>query len=162
MLANIFNLNAIRRSPNQEINRVDELILDFHAMNYDFCSKQQFSNEKVSTMLALFNWLLHTMVKHQLVPEQGQKLLKQILEKHSIQRPPFSIFIYTREEIDAIIDFALKTFFRHFSLYEYSFKPKVDLLLMTLPKELTMERNETKEEEPAIDEMDELAEDAEM
>ena len=29
----------------------------------------------------------------------------------------------------------LRTFFRHYSLYEYSFKPKVDLVLMTVPKD---------------------------
>lgn len=28
----------------------------------------------------------------------------------------------------------LRTFFRHYSLYEYSFKPKVELVLMTIPK----------------------------
>ena len=55
--------------------------------------------------------------------------------KHSVQRPPYSIFIFTEAEIKKILDFCLKTFFRHFSLYEYSFKPKVDLVLMTLPKE---------------------------
>jgi hypothetical protein len=30
----------------------------------------------------------------------------------------------------------LRTFFRHFCLYEYSFKPKVDLILMTIPAEI--------------------------
>ena len=30
----------------------------------------------------------------------------------------------------------LRTFFRHFCLYEYSFKPKVDLILMTVPQEI--------------------------
>jgi len=28
----------------------------------------------------------------------------------------------------------MRTFFRHYSLYEYSFKPKIDLILMTIPK----------------------------
>ena len=37
ILASIFNLNAIKKSPNDEINKVDELILDFHCINYDFC-----------------------------------------------------------------------------------------------------------------------------
>lgn len=27
----------------------------------------------------------------------------------------------------------LMTFFRHYCLYEYAFKPKVDIVLMTLP-----------------------------
>ena len=30
----------------------------------------------------------------------------------------------------------LQTFFRHYSMYEYSFKPKVDLFLQTLPQKV--------------------------
>ena len=63
VLATIFNLNTIRRSPTQEINRVDELVLDFHAINYDFCMRNQYSNEKVSTLLAIMDFILHTMIK---------------------------------------------------------------------------------------------------
>ena len=33
-----------------------------------------------------------------------------------------------------IVNFMLRTFFRHYSLYEYSFKPKVDIILMTIPE----------------------------
>ncbi len=60
-------------------------------------------------------------------------MLKQILKKHCLQRPPYSIFIFTEEEASMLTNFMLRTFFRHYSLYEYSFKPKIDLILMTLP-----------------------------
>tara|TARA_B110000305_G_C18813551_1_gene348105 strand:- start:251 stop:478 length:228 start_codon:yes stop_codon:yes gene_type:complete len=30
----------------------------------------------------------------------------------------------------------LRTYFRHYSLYEYSFKPKVELVLMTIPRDV--------------------------
>ena len=33
----------------------------------------------------------------------------------------------------------LRTFFRHYSLYEYSFKPKVDIILMTMPENVNQE-----------------------
>jgi len=29
----------------------------------------------------------------------------------------------------------LQTYFRHYSLYEYAFKPKVDMLIHTYPKD---------------------------
>ena len=34
----------------------------------------------------------------------------------------------------------LNTFFRHFSMYEYSFKPKVELMLVTQKKEEAMKQ----------------------
>ena len=79
------------------------------------------------------DFILHTMIKRHMMSEDGFKLLKEILERHKTQRPPFSIFIFTEEEVSDICNFMLKTFFRHFCLYEYSFKPKVELMLVTQP-----------------------------
>ena len=81
--------------------------------------------------------------------EKGLQLLKKILQKHSVQRPPYSIFIFKEDEIKLILDFTLKTFFRHFSLYEYSFKPKIDLVMMTLPKD--EQKRQQKKESMALD-----------
>ena len=133
-LNSIFKLNAIRKSPNDEVNKVDELILDFHCINYNYCCQRQFSNEKVSTLLGIMDFILHTMIKRQMQVEQGTKLLKQILSKHKLHRPPFSILIFSEAEVTDIQNFMLNNFFRHYCLYEYSFKPKVDIILMTLPK----------------------------
>ena len=77
-------------------------------------------------------------------------MLKQILKKHTLQRPPNSIFIFTDEEASDIINFLLRTFFRHYSLYEYSFKPKIDLILMTMPPEA--ESKDTKLLEESVNE----------
>lgn len=60
-------------------------------------------------------------------------MLRSILQDHSIHRPPYSIFIFERYEIEEIIDFALQSFLRHFSLYELAFKPRVEIELRTDP-----------------------------
>ena len=110
-----------------------QIKLDFYAINYDFCKTNYFSNEKISTFLAIMDYLLHHMLERQMMPEDGFKLLKRILEKHSLQRPPFSILIFDRSDIEKIVDFTLKTFFRHFILYEFSFKPRRELVLKCEP-----------------------------
>jgi hypothetical protein len=115
------------------VNKVDQLILDFHYINYDFCTSQSYSNEKVSTLLAIMDFTIHAMVKNHMMVEDGYKMLKDILDRHKCQRPPFSIFIFTDEEVKQINEFMLKSFFRHFCLYEYAFKPKVELMLVTEP-----------------------------
>jgi hypothetical protein len=94
-LAGIFKLNAIKNAPGDQINKVDQLILDFHAINYDFCVQNGYSNEKISSLLAIMDFLLNTMIKKQLQPEAGVKMLKQILVRHQNQRPPYSIFIFS-------------------------------------------------------------------
>ena len=109
--------------------------MDFHYINYTFCTEKQYSNEKVSTLLAIMDFILRTMVKKQMLVEDGVKMLKEILLRHSSQRPPYSIFIFTPVESQEICNFMLNTFFRHFSMYEYSFKPKVELMVVTQKKE---------------------------
>ena len=84
--------------------------------------------------MAIMDFILHTMIKRQMQPEDGTKLLKQILQKHVLQRPPYSIFIFTEHECLDLVNSMMRTFFRHYSLYEYSFKPKVELVLNTIPK----------------------------
>ena len=56
-----------------------------------------------------------------------------MLANHSIQRPPYKIFIFSDQEVLDIINFSMKTFLRHFSLYEFAFKPRVELVLRQDP-----------------------------
>lgn len=102
-------------------------------MNYMFCKKHQYSNEKVSTMLAILDFVFHRMLERQLKPEIGLKLLKDLLANHSIQRPPYKIFIFNDQEVADITNFSMTTFLRHFSLYEFAFKPRVELVLRQDP-----------------------------
>ena len=120
-------------NPTESPNKIELLKLDFHYMNYVFCKDKQFSNEKTSTLLAIFDTVLQRMLEKSLNTQQGFKMLKQHLMDHSIQTPPYAILIFTQGEIKAILEFALATFLRHYSLYEFAFKPRVDLILRSDP-----------------------------
>ena len=64
VLAEIFNLKSIVNvTPNESPSKVEMLKLDFHYMNYVFCKKHQYSNEKVSTMLAILDFVFHRMLE---------------------------------------------------------------------------------------------------
>ena len=85
VLAEIFNLKSIVNvAPNESPSKNELLRLDFHYMNYVFCKKNQYSNEKVSTMLAIFDYVFNRMLEKQLKPEVGLKLLKDLLANHQI------------------------------------------------------------------------------
>ena len=108
VLAEIFNLKSIVNvTPNETPSKIELLKLDFHYMNYVFCKKHQYSNEKVSTMLAILDFDFNKMLEKLLKPENGLKLLKDLLSNHSIQRPPYQIFIFTDEEVGEIVQFSL-------------------------------------------------------
>ena len=64
VLAEIFDLKSIvNLTPNESPSKVELLRLDFHYMNYTFCKKHQYSNEKVSTMLAILNYVFSSMLE---------------------------------------------------------------------------------------------------
>jgi hypothetical protein len=84
-------------------------------------------------MLAILDYVFNRMLEKQLKPESGLKLLKDLLSNHSIQRPPYQIFIFTESEVADIVNFSMTTFLRHFSLYEFAFKPRVELVLRSDP-----------------------------
>lgn len=82
-------------------------------------------------MMAIVDHIFTEMLERPLKPEQGLKMLREILSDHTLQRPPYSILIFTDKDVEVIIDFSMTTFLRHFFLYEYAFKPRVELVLRT-------------------------------
>ena len=50
-----------------------------------------------------------------------------------MQRPPFNILIFEQADLAKIVKFTQQTFFRHFSLYEFAFKPRMELMLKCEP-----------------------------
>ncbi|XP_046943846.1 cilia- and flagella-associated protein 119-like isoform X2 [Lynx rufus] len=57
------------------------------------------------------------------VPGGGQSPNSQ----SSPQRPPFSINLFREEQLLALADYVVNTYFRHFKLYKYVFTPQVRL-----------------------------------
>ena len=53
------------------------------------------------------------------------------VQRHSIQRPPFAEAVFSLPESERVLDYGLRTYFRHFALYKYNFtsEPRLDLKL---------------------------------
>lgn len=67
---------------------------------------------------------------------------------HGVRRPPFSIDLFKEEQLLALADYVVNTYFRHFKLYKYVFTPQVRLDLsltymgLQLPKSWPEERED--------------------
>ncbi|XP_019676237.1 coiled-coil domain-containing protein 189 isoform X9 [Felis catus] len=88
-------------SPEQSLR--DAIILDLFSHALIFCRQQGFSLEQTSTACALLQDL------------------------HKACRPPFSINLFREEQLLALADYVVNTYFRHFKLYKYVFTPQVRL-----------------------------------
>ncbi|XP_058566370.1 cilia- and flagella-associated protein 119 isoform X9 [Neofelis nebulosa] len=117
-------------SPEQSLR--DAIILDLFSHALIFCRQQGFSLEQTSTACALLQDL------------------------HKACRPPFSINLFREEQLLALADYVVNTYFRHFKLYKYVFTPQVrlDLSLTYIglqPPELWPE-DETEKEGEEVEE----------
>ncbi|XP_072273120.1 cilia- and flagella-associated protein 119 [Pyxicephalus adspersus] len=59
--------------------------------------------------------------------EETYQFFKELLLCHAIHRPPFSIALFTQQQILHISDYVMNTYFRHFKLYKFVFTPQVCL-----------------------------------
>lgn len=107
----------------------DEVVLDFYTHHIHFCIQHSFSLEKLSCFLGIMDFLFHKSLNSKLLPTTAFEIFKRVLEKHCMQRPPFSIGIFTRENAAIITEYVVSTFFRHYLLYEYAFTPQNDIFI---------------------------------
>lgn len=52
---------------------------------------------------------------------------KGLLLEHAIHRPPYSICVFSLEEVKLVSMYAMNTYFRHYYMYKYCFTKKVVL-----------------------------------
>uniref|UniRef100_A0A7S3YHK8 Uncharacterized protein n=1 Tax=Lotharella globosa TaxID=91324 RepID=A0A7S3YHK8_9EUKA len=138
--------------PSNELRR--RAMIELFSNLFRFCRKQRMTAEKISTLMSI------TLSTHQtscgppmMTTIQAFDYFKSLLFKHSVERPPFSIAIFTPADIKAIIDYTLNTYFRHFKMYLFAFGENVELQITE--EEEKGEGNE-QEEEKAKEKLDDV------
>ncbi|KAF4687604.1 hypothetical protein FOZ60_003769 [Perkinsus olseni] len=107
-------------------------LLDFYLMFARFCQQESLTAVKASTLLSL----MKEAVLHRMDVTTAFSLFRRLLLKHSVQRPPFSIRVFTLEEVKKITEFAVNTFFTHYKLYVYMNIPHRQLVVHSSPAEV--------------------------
>ncbi|XP_052054305.1 cilia- and flagella-associated protein 119 isoform X2 [Apodemus sylvaticus] len=112
--------------PEQSLR--DAIILDLFSHALIFCRQQGFSLEQTSAACALLQDLHKACVATPLGNvEECYRYFTSVLFCHGVRRPPFSIDLFKEEQLLALADYVVNTYFRHFKLYKYVFTPQVRL-----------------------------------
>jgi len=123
-----------------------EILKEFHFHNYSFCLTQGMAPEKTSTFLSIMKVMFEEICLRRLTMNEAFNFFKGWLLKHSVQRPPFSVGVFTFEDVKAITEFVHNTFFRHYKLWMYAYvthrdvelRVRVDDLVPPAPKLATL------------------------
>lgn len=105
-----------------------EVLAEFHYQNFLFCQRNSFGPEKASTFLSLMCALHAGAISKGSLPEQeAHKLFESMLARHSQQLPPYSLGVFSQQEVAEVRERAEKSFFRHYKMYAYTHKQRQDL-----------------------------------
>ena len=124
----------LRRALNisYEDSRKNEIAEDFHVYNYTFCKDQAFDGRRTSTFVSIMEELFladtntHDPARTR---EASFAHFQKLLLSHSVERPPKSIQVFTEQDLELILKYAIDSYFRQFNLYKYVFSPRLRLLM---------------------------------
>ncbi|XP_054955199.1 cilia- and flagella-associated protein 119 isoform X6 [Pan paniscus] len=112
--------------PEQSLR--DAITLDLFCHALIFCRQQGFSLEQTSAACALLQDLHKACIATPLGNvEECYRYFTSVLFCHGVRRPPFSIDLFKEQQLLALEDYVVNTYFRHFKLYKYVFTPQVRL-----------------------------------
>merc|ERR1719335_302324 len=114
-----------------------EILAEFHFHNFGFCQKQCFSDEQASAFLSIMR-LLHqkSCADSKMSIQDAFVLFRELMDGHSVQRPPYSVGVFSTAEQAAISDYVSETFFRHFKMYQYVYVKSKELHLQVVNEDL--------------------------
>ncbi|XP_017370987.1 coiled-coil domain-containing protein 189 isoform X1 [Cebus imitator] len=136
--------------PEQSLR--DAITLDLFCHMLIFCRQQDFSLEQTSAACAMLQDLHKACIATPLGNvEECYRYFTSVLFCHGVRRPPFSIDLFKEEQLLALEDYVVNTYFRHFKLYKYVFTSQVRLDLsltyMGLQPPILWPESETEKEE---------------
>ena len=124
-LAEILGLDVSHSSNKQAL-----IELDMYTYAILFAKKKDLTHEQVSAFFTILKsvHLMCISTPFDNLQETFQ-YFKELLLRHSINRPPYSTSLFTIEQVRDITEYVLNTYFKHFKLYKYAFTKRVQMNL---------------------------------
>jgi outer membrane protein OmpA-like peptidoglycan-associated protein len=102
-----------------------EIVCDFYFYALDFAKETRFDRERVSAFMSITKRILEADICS-LNPKLGVSFqrFKGLLSKHSVEWSPHKTGIFTSNDVKAIMEYMLSSYFKHFKLYAFNFTKK--------------------------------------
>ncbi len=115
LLAKFTGLSDYQANPKSAIH------LDLYVQVLQFGDELRFTDDKLSGLFSIVKLVHLTSITDALTMERSFLLFKEHLLAHSVQRPPYSVGLFTYAEMHKIMDWMLDSYYRHYKLYQYSY-----------------------------------------
>lgn len=105
-----------------------KILLDLYTYTLMFGKKQDYSPAQLSTLLSIVK-RLHAKCTSTARENLDEVLtyFQEMMVRHSVNRPPFSLCIFSPCQVKSITEYILSTYFKHFKFYKYAFTKRLHL-----------------------------------
>ncbi|XP_065911586.1 cilia- and flagella-associated protein 119-like [Dysidea avara] len=102
--------------------------LDLFYYLIQFAKTNGFNYDQISTIFSIVK-ILHKMTISTPCDNFKETIdhFYTLLLHHSVNRPPYSIGVFTVDQIKLITEYVLSTYFKHFKFYKYVYTKKIQL-----------------------------------
>lgn len=119
-------LAAILSEGNYSNNKRPAILLDLFYYAVLFARKNSFNHEQLSSLFTILKLIhLHCISTPYDNMEEGFQLLEDLLARHSVHRPPYSVCLFKLHQAKLVSEYILQTYFKHYKMYKFAFTKRV-------------------------------------
>ena len=128
-------------------NKRDQIFIDMYYHLIKFSLKQHFNKIQVNAFVYTISKTHEMAISTAYGPiDETHQYMKDMLLLFSVNRPPFSLELFSPKQIKDCLDYFLATYFRHFKLYKLIFTPAIKLdLQFKYTNQIQQEENQEQE-----------------
>uniref|UniRef100_A0A672RTH5 Si:ch73-81k8.2 n=1 Tax=Sinocyclocheilus grahami TaxID=75366 RepID=A0A672RTH5_SINGR len=102
------------------------ILLELYTNLVLFCKEQHFNREQTSVLISIIKTVHQFNTETPLNnTDHCMTYCSELLLCHSVRRPPFSIDLFSSEQVTLILFYFINTYMRHYFLYKCIFTPEV-------------------------------------
>ncbi|XP_065830548.1 cilia- and flagella-associated protein 119-like [Oscarella lobularis] len=121
-IADIFDLKSF------DDDLKSEIVVDLYFYALQFAEEMKFSREQTSAFFSIVKATHHKCIETPFDNMQATfDFFKELVLCHSVRRPPYSVGLFNPDQVQKVMDYVLRTYFKHFKMYKFAFTPKVRL-----------------------------------
>jgi len=121
-LIRIFNLD------DHKDNMKTAILLDLYYYTIMFTRENKYTREQASAFFSIIKRIHEVCIETPFGNvEHCFRYFRALVLCHAVKRPPYSIDLFTPEEVRLLTEYVINTYFRHFKMYKYVFTPLVRL-----------------------------------
>ena len=129
LLRGFFNINYAEEKKNV-------IATDYHFYNYAFCKERAFDARRTSTLMAIMYEIFYRDSLTTGIDKSRQssyKYFEELVLKHSVELPPESIQLFRDVDVNAIMDYAVESYYKQFNLFSYIFSIQERVIAIETP-----------------------------